>query len=234
MPYTRSQTAARAREFASKNRYVDYGMCLMWSRTMAGIPAKYPNATVAAQNAPLRGGTPPAGSFVYWTGGSQGYGHIAISAGGGYVYTTDYPVRNHVRKARIASVTSAWNLRYRGWSDECNEVTLRPEPRPNPAPSPAPRPYPTPKDRVVYDSKVKPGITNSDSVWWVQYAINKLRFKGQKRLALTGDYGPLTKSMVKLVQAQKFGDKADGDLGPLQIRKLFVFARVNVTHRTEP
>jgi hypothetical protein len=251
---TRAQTYNNAKSYYQRKQHVPYGMCLMWARQMARIPPKYPNATVAARNAPRKMGTPPAGTFVYWTGGSRGFGHIAISAGGGYVFSTDYPKRNRVGRAKITAITRGWRQKYVGWSDECNEVRLRSSPSPKPKPKPKPRPqpvvnkpkpkpkpppafivpYPKPKNRVVYDSKIKPGQRNSDSVWWVQYALNRIPLKGGKKLVLSGYYGSVMKAHIKLLQAQKFHDKADGDLGPKQTRHLFKIAKVKVTHKERP
>lgn len=233
---TRAQTYAAARRFHLNKEYVPYGMCLMWARTMANIPAKYPSAIVCARHARRRMGTPPAGTFVYWQNDS--FGHVAISAGGGYCFSTDYPKRNRVGRVSISRLSSRWNLKYIGWSDECNDVTLRDNPPPAPKPLPKPRPHtdtPRPRAKVVYDSKIHPGQKHSDSVWWVQYALNKLKLKGAQRLTLTGTYGRQTKAVVKLLQAQRWGDKTpDGDLNTKQTRQLFKIAKIKMSHKEKP
>lgn len=98
----------------------------------------------------------------------------------------------------------------------------------------APKPYPKPRTKVVYDSLVYPGRQNSDSVYWVQVALNAVSLKGGREIKLTGDYDAATKSEVKKFQKQKCGDPADGDLGPKQIRQLFEIARMRVTHKEKP
>lgn len=94
--------------------------------------------------------------------------------------------------------------------------------------------YPKPKTKIVYDSLVRPGQRNSDSVYWVQVALNEVSLKGGRELKLTGDYGTATMNEVKKFQIQKCGDVGDGDLGPKQIRQLFKMARVRVTHKEKP
>lgn len=105
---------------------------------------------------------------------------------------------------------------------------------PKPAAKPKPSSYPKPNDRVVYDSKVKPGQQNSDSVYWVQVALNAISLKGGREIPLTGDYDALTVAEVKKFQTQKCKDPADGDLGPKQTRYLFDLAKINVTHKEKP
>lgn len=102
-------------------------------------------------------------------------------------------------------------------------------PKPSAATGSAPKPYPRPKLRSVYLDKVRPGQQNSDSVYWVQVALNELSFRGGHELRLTGDYDAATKAEVKLFQAQVCKDPADGALGPKQTRFLFEKAGINVT-----
>jgi hypothetical protein len=65
---------------------------------------------------------PPAGVPVWWTGGASG--HVAISAGGGYVISTDYPRPLQVNKVGIKDLTEAWRKTYRGWTEDINDVTV--------------------------------------------------------------------------------------------------------------
>lgn len=101
------------------------------------------------------------------------------------------------------------------------------------APSPSGS-YPKPKTRVVYDSLVKPGQRNSDSVYWVQAALNAVSLKGGRDIPLSGNYDALTTAEVKKFQSQKCGDTGDGDLGPRQTRRLFQLAKINITHKEKP
>ena len=58
---------------------------------------------------------PPAGAAVYW-GTSNPAGHVALSAGNGYVYTTDFCSAGKVCKVPISQVTQGWGATYLGWS----------------------------------------------------------------------------------------------------------------------
>jgi|SRR5262245_2870514 len=76
---------------------------------------------------------PPRGSAVYWTGGSHGYGHIAISVGGGKVRSTDAGGSGRVATVDLGWVEAHWGLPYAGWAWDINEQTIghdKPEPEP--------------------------------------------------------------------------------------------------------
>jgi len=94
---------------------------------MAGIPALYGDASTAWRNTNDRypgNKNAPRGSFVYWTGGSKGYGHVAISLGGGKVRSTDYPTSGTVGTADIGWFETHWGLPYAGWAWDNNEQTV--------------------------------------------------------------------------------------------------------------
>lgn len=64
---------------------------------------------------------PPAGAAVYWGGGA---GHAAISAGNGYVYTTDMAGKGTVSLQKLSDVDN-WlggKHNYLGWTEGTNEV----------------------------------------------------------------------------------------------------------------
>lgn len=101
------------------------GMCLMFVRTCFGVAALYPSAGVAWQHTTRRHTTtPPPGVPVWWTGGRSGYGHVAISAGSGYVWSTDAVRRGKVDRVSIGSITRNWGLSYQGWSEDINDVRV--------------------------------------------------------------------------------------------------------------
>jgi hypothetical protein len=86
---------------------------------------------------------------------------------------------------------------------------------------PATAGYPTPKDCIVYHDKVKPGVKNSDSVWWVQRWLNNVPMPAAPLVKKTGSYGGKTIEAAKVFQREKCDDPADGDLGPLQTEFLY-------------
>jgi len=123
MVYDAERTAANAE--ADKTN--DPGYCLQQCRIWAGIPAMYPDATTAWKNTNDRypgNKNPPRGSAVYWTGGSHGYGHIAISLGNGKVRSTDAGGSGKVATVDLGWVQAAWGLPYAGWAWDINEVTI--------------------------------------------------------------------------------------------------------------
>jgi len=68
----------------------------------AGIPAGYKGS-----------GTPPAGALVFWHTGPDG--HVALSAGGGQVWSTDFVRDGHVDLTHVSDITKHWGG-YLGWS----------------------------------------------------------------------------------------------------------------------
>lgn len=60
---------------------------------------------------------PPAGVPVFWSGGSRGYGHVAISDGLGAVYSTDVKRDGRFDRVPLAWVHTHWGLTYLGWTE---------------------------------------------------------------------------------------------------------------------
>lgn len=66
----------------------------------------------------------PLGALQLWTGGSHGYGHVTISAGGGNCWTTDWNGNLGFTKVNAEQLTRAWSLSYQGWSEWYNNRQL--------------------------------------------------------------------------------------------------------------
>ncbi|MGZ4483741.1 MAG: hypothetical protein ACXVW8_05415 [Nocardioidaceae bacterium] len=118
-----TQTAVSARQ-STRNAP---GYCLRWAHLRAGIPPRYPTAADAWRHATDRhpgDRRPPAGAAVYWTGGSHGFGHIAISVGHGKVRSTDAAGEGHVATVGVGWAHRNWGLRYAGWADSINGYTI--------------------------------------------------------------------------------------------------------------
>jgi hypothetical protein len=98
--------------------------CLMFTRMCFNVGPLYPTAESGYFHTRYRHptGTPPPGVPVWWTDGRQG--HVALSAGGGYVWTNDYKRKGKIDKVPIAQITRAWGKRYRGWSEDINGVRV--------------------------------------------------------------------------------------------------------------
>lgn len=118
-----------ARETASLNRYWRPGLCLKFVRTCFNVASRYPSAERAYYATQHRHTSwpPPAGVPVWWTNGR--YGHVAVSAGGGYCYSTDFIITGRVRRTRITSITNGWGQRYRGWTEDVNGVRVYQPPK---------------------------------------------------------------------------------------------------------
>ena len=59
----------------------------------------------------------PAGALVFWTKGSEGFGHVGISDGRGNILGTDLPERNRMGKFPIDKVTDRFTLvEAAGWT----------------------------------------------------------------------------------------------------------------------
>ena len=58
----------------------------------------------------------PAGGLAFFSGGSQGYGHVMISIGGGYFLSTDIHGSGTFTRTTIAEIKSKWGQTYSGWA----------------------------------------------------------------------------------------------------------------------
>jgi hypothetical protein len=120
---TAPSNAARTVASAKHSAFNLPGRCLQWSREQADIPQKYGDAATAWKHATGRrphGGNPPRGAAVYWTGGSHGYGHIAISVGHHKVRSSDAGGVGRVATVSINHLSKIWHLRYAGWANSIN------------------------------------------------------------------------------------------------------------------
>src|SRR5690606_3445553 len=70
------------------------------------------------------GGKAPRGAPVYWTGGSRGYGHIALGLGKGYCLSTDAGGSGRVAKIKIDKLTAWWGHHFQGWAEDVNGVRV--------------------------------------------------------------------------------------------------------------
>lgn len=117
------------------------GWCLVFVRTAFGVAARQPDAASAWANAERKhpvtsGAQVPRGVPVFWTGGSHGHGHIALSRGDGTVWTTDFVRKGKVDVARIDDITRGWGLNLAGWTEDLNGVTVYTPPKPPAPPKP--------------------------------------------------------------------------------------------------
>lgn len=167
--YSAAQAATRARQYTSWAHW----MCLGFVRNMITptVSSQYalPNATSAWLRAQQKvtSGTPPAGAPVYWrwvAPDGRDLGHIAVSLGGGYCRSTDYPGYGQVGTAAISYLTRAKGLTYRGWSRDYAGLTIRGLEVSVGGAIPAPVNYSEATAIVVDDERLRYGLRSSAAV----------------------------------------------------------------------
>jgi hypothetical protein len=119
--YARLQHVSRRRNWTA--------LCLMFVRECFNAPAGVPSAEAAYNMSKYRHTSwpPPAGVPVYWTNGR--FGHVVLSAGDGWCWSTDFARTGYVDKVRINAITNGWGQRYRGWSEDINGVRVYEKPK---------------------------------------------------------------------------------------------------------
>ena len=195
-----------ALNMAQSTSSFDTGMCLRFVRTMFGVPAKYRTAAIAWGATKHRHtSVPPAGVPVWWTGGRRGFGHVAVSAGDGFVISTDCPSRGRVGKVAIKAITQGWGQTYRGWSEDINDVRVF-QGRPKSGPSASPFP-----------DGLAPGKSSPSAVP-LQRLLKAAGFM-PKSVQENPNYGPKTQDAVaefhdKHPQFKSPGTQRDVKIGP--------------------
>jgi hypothetical protein len=102
-------------------------LCLGFVRTRFGLPKVESSAIEAwrlAQHKHRYDRHPPAGVPVFWSGGSRGHGHVAVSLGHGMIVSTDIPYTGHVARTYLSAPGRRWGLRYLGWTEDLEGVRI--------------------------------------------------------------------------------------------------------------
>ena len=123
-PRTREQAVAAA--LASRRNTPRY--CARWTRLQFAVDAlgdydgdgaaDAEDMWKAAQHRHPGDTNPPPGVPVYYGGGSQDNGHVAISLGNGMIRSTDAPRAGYVGTVPLNYPTTAWGMPYLGSSDD--------------------------------------------------------------------------------------------------------------------
>ena len=164
------------------------GWCLVFVRSCFGVSALYSSATQAWQQAKYRHPTTDAASIprgvpVFWTGGSHGFGHIALSRGDGTCWTTDFVRAGQVDVARIDAIGPGWGLTLVGWTEDVNGVKVYEQPVEPAVKEPAPQ-----EMRVTYGDR-------ADAVLSDARELRKGNKKGTQRRKVAGQIVRLIKSL---------------------------------------
>jgi len=130
------RTGKAAMDWArSQTRKSPSGMCQQFTRMAFNVGSGFSTAADAWRGAKKRHPVNdpmkvPPGVPVYFLGGSQGYGHAAVSLGNGLVRSTDWPSRYQVGTARITDIQKSWGQQFVGWTEDINGVTVWRKPQP--------------------------------------------------------------------------------------------------------
>lgn len=122
-----ASSADKAVDNARETTSNDVGMCLWYTQEWLEAPHAYPDATTQWKNCKTKhaGDTnPPKGAPVFWTGGSHGYGHAAISVGGGKVRSIDQQSSGRTSEVPISEINRDWGLPYGGWSEDIGNASI--------------------------------------------------------------------------------------------------------------
>lgn len=216
-----SVSLAAARAESKKSSSYQVGLCLQHVNNWLNTPHLGGDAARSWRNAKHKhtDDNPPAGAPVFWTGGSSGHGHIALSEGGGKISTTDYPRSGHTGiGVSIHMPRDHWSLHYAGWSSDLNGADI-------PGLTTAP---PTPGP-VVYDAPLQSCVApggHCDQVKDLQRYLVLAGF-GPIPGAYTSFYGAETGAAVARfhVAHPEFAAKAhDENIGPHGWAKLELLA----------
>lgn len=109
------------------------GMCKQETREAYNVPSDGAgDAAIAWRRTDHRfSGQWVRGAFIWWTGGSDGHGHVAICRWRkGRIATVDYPRVGHWNKTTVDQLEQAWpGLRFAGTSLDIDGVQVRRLPR---------------------------------------------------------------------------------------------------------
>jgi hypothetical protein len=98
------------------------GMCGQFCAAMYGYGASgYVDAVAQWQQTPstLRHASladAPAGGLLFWGGGSQGHGHVAIADGQGSCWSIDIGGPGTVSRVTAGTINARWGLPFLGWT----------------------------------------------------------------------------------------------------------------------
>jgi hypothetical protein len=237
MARTASQVAAWAKSHADRRTGGWVGLCLKFSRMAAGAPGGVYDAHTGWARARYRHtkGTPPRGAIVWWHGGK--HGHVAVSAGNGYVYSTDVVVHGQVRRCKISLIRQRWGQRYMGWSEDVNGVRiagLSPKSVGGGGGKVPSKPKPRRKITIngkqyddisgvstYYINKNRDGKHFSRHIWYTQRWLNKVM--NGKNIPEDGRWGRITQGLFDRFRREKMhlhGNDAKGRVGVRSLGKL--------------
>lgn len=130
VPTMGQNALARARAQSQHGPTREAGMCLSMVvnayQVHHGIPDAITSWNMAVHKHRNHSGMGiPRGWPVYWSGGSAGHGHVAISAGSGWCWSTDIERPGRFDLVRLDRIHSQWGLTLLGWTNDLNGTLIR-------------------------------------------------------------------------------------------------------------
>ncbi|HKE71920.1 MAG TPA: hypothetical protein VKB55_21855 [Nocardioidaceae bacterium] len=106
-----------------------HAACLVFVRSCYHIAARDGSAAAAWEAAEFKhrvedGDQVPRGVPYFWTGGSEGNGHVVLSLGDGWCLTNDFVRDGKINRAKINDITKGWGQNARGWTEDVNGVKV--------------------------------------------------------------------------------------------------------------
>ena len=206
---TPGEAIAEARAGVLRGTFWGVGQCLKTVRQYYDVNSQYPTAASGWVNADYKhprsdGRDCPRGAPVWWTGGSSGAGHVAISTGGGVCISTDWKRSGRADYANINDITNTWGLDFKGYTNDINSVFVW-------------KPVP-PKDTVALHN-LKPGDRHAD-VLKVKRVLHHKGYRGF--LVNSNKYGRGVKKAYAKYQTRLGykGSDANGVPGRNSLEKL--------------
>lgn len=147
----------------------------------------------------------PIGAPIYYRGGK--HGHVVLYVGDGMVRSTDAGGRGRMATVPIEWFQKAWGYVYEGWSEDLGGKMIEFD-----------------KTKTVYVNRLRPGVDDSDSVKHLRRALIKRGFlKVKEPLSVDRPGNKYTPAVEKAVAKwqTKHGYKADGVMGPVQVKDFF-------------
>lgn len=133
-----AQAIANARRQSAEGPKYAKGMCKKAVREAYGVESDgSEDATEAWERADLKhdvrpGREIPRGALIWWTGGTGGHGHVAISLGGGMCLSTDILRNGYFDQVPVASIATTWpKVTLAGWSEDIDGVRVWEPPHPD-------------------------------------------------------------------------------------------------------
>lgn len=132
MTRTPNEAIALARNQSDHGPRFRVGLCKRKTRELYGVASDgSEDATEAWKRTDHRYGVPPAdaprGALIWWTGGSDGHGHVAVATGDGSCWSVDIKRTGYWDRVPIRYIAERWSaLHLAGSSADIDGVRVVP------------------------------------------------------------------------------------------------------------